>query len=316
METVTQDTEGIRANLNKFGPVKVVIGIPCYNEEKSIARIVLQLRGLADKILICDDGSSDMTAEIARALGCRVVSHPRNLGKGAALRSLFLAAEEENCGVFLTIDGDGQHNPRDVSRLVMPIIQDGLDIVIGSRFENVESESEMPGYRKLGSAVINSLVRKTSGAKLKDTQSGFRAYNGKALSKLIPGEDGFAADAEILSLAESLGMKIREVPTKISYADDLETSTENPVSHSMQLIGGSIKFVSLRHPLLFYGIPCIVLFVISLVFGSWTLLFYSVQGRIPFGPALATVFFFIVSTVLGAVGVILYSMSTLIKQRT
>jgi glycosyltransferase involved in cell wall biosynthesis len=307
-------TEQVSADFESFSRPKVVVGIPCYNEEKTIAKIILQLQGVADQIIVCDDGSSDMTSDIAKALHCHVITHSQNWGKGAALRDLFIAAREDKADVFVTMDGDGQHNTLDVTRLILPVIHKECDIAVGSRFEDAESQSEMPGYRRFGSGVINSLVRKSSGVKVRDTQSGFRAYSGKVLSKLIPGEDGFGADAEILSIAASYNLSVKEISTKISYAEDLDRSTQNPFSHSLQVIGSTIKFASLKHPLIFYGLPCVAFFIIFLAFGSWTLLFYSTAGRIPFGPAVASATSFITSAILGAVAVILYSLTTVIKQ--
>lgn len=319
MTTVLQDDQQRTDTISsansgtKFGDARVVVGIPCYNEEKSIAKVVIQLRGLADQIIVCDDGSTDMTGDIARALGCKVISHIRNQGKGAALRSLFKAAREELLDVFVTIDGDGQHEPIDLSRLIKPILHGECDITIGSRFMDESSSSEMPGYRKFGSNVLNSVVQKTSQVRASDTQSGYRAYSKKALFEITPGEDGMAVDAEILAQASSLGLKTQEVSTKIKY-DGLDTSTQNPVSHSMQVIGGSLKFASLKHPLIFYGVPCIIFFLVSVGTGIYTGVFYAHARYLPFGPALVAVSSFIVSAVLGAVAVILFSLSTVIKQ--
>jgi glycosyltransferase involved in cell wall biosynthesis len=299
------------AELGTLAHSKVIVGIPCYNEEKTIAKIVVQLRGVADKIIVCDDGSSDMTSDIASALGCKVIVHSRNEGKGAALRSLFKEAREERLDVFVTIDGDGQHEPIDLPKLIKPIIQGECDITIGSRY--LDETSEMPGYRRFGSNVINSFVHKTSQVKAADTQSGYRAYSRRALMQITPGEDGMAVDAEILALASSLGLRTKEVGTKINY-DGLETSTQNPISHSMQVIAGSLKFASLKHPLIFYGIPCIGFFLVSLIMGVYSGVTYASAGRLPFGPSLVAVSSFIVSAVLGAVAVILFSLTTVIKQ--
>jgi glycosyltransferase involved in cell wall biosynthesis len=314
MDSPDQSDDQISTNL-KFGKFKVVVGIPCYNEEKTIAKIILQLRGKADRILVCDDGSEDMTLDIARALGCKVIRHAHNLGKGAALRSLFIAAREEEPDVFVTIDGDGQHNPVDVSRLVTLVADDVCDIAIGSRFEDENSQVEMPGYRKFGSSILNSVVRKTSSVSAKDTQSGFRAYSREAMTRITPGEEGIAADSEILQLASLEGLRVKEISTKIFY-DGLDTSARNPFSHSMEVIGGSLKFISLRHPLIFYGIPSIAFLIVSIVLGVWMLLYYDSVGRLPFGPTVGAAASFTIAMVLGAVAVILFSLSTVIRQKT
>ena len=296
-----------------FPDASIVIGIPCYNEASAIAKIILQLKSITDEIIVCDDGSIDMTGEIAHALGCKVITHTRNVGKGAALRDLFLAAREKRCDVFVTIDGDGQHEVKDIPRLVSAVLDGNCDIAIGSRFEHPNDTEDMPAYRMMGSRILNSIVRRTSNVTVKDTQSGLRAYNKNALSRITPGEEGLAVDTEILALAASKGMKIQEYAAKIRY-EGLETSSQNPVNHSIEVIGGTIKFVSLRHPLKFYGIPATALFFLSVVLGTYTTLSFANTGHLPFGPALLTVSAFIVSVILGAVAVILYSLTTLLRQ--
>lgn len=292
-----------------------VIGvcIPCYNEEKSIAKIILQLRGLVDRVIVCDDGSVDMTADIARALGCEVITHRRNMGKGAALRSLFLAARDSNIDVLVTVDGDGQHNLLDIPKLIEPVLKGECDIAIGSRFCASANENTMPRYREFGSKLLNSLIRRSTKLSAKDTQSGFRAYSRDAIMKITPGEQGIAVDTEILVLAQDKGMRITEVPTTIEY-DGLDTSTYHPISHSLQVVGGTMKFVSLRHPLTFYGIASLIFMIISLISGGWSVYYYETVGRVPFGPALLAASTFIVSLILAAIAIILFSLTTLVRE--
>ncbi len=293
----------------------IIVGVPCYNEEKTIAKLIVQLRSIASKIIVCDDGSSDLTGEIARFMGCEVITHPRNLGKGAALRSLFLAARNHKPDVFVTLDGDGQHNALDLAKLILPVLNKECDIAIGSRFEDRDSQSEMPGYRKFGSKMINSVVRKASNLSVKDTQSGYRAYSLDAITKITPGEFGMAGDTEILDQAREEDLSIREFATKISYDPSLRTSKKDPFSHSMEVLASTLKFASLRHPLIFYGLPSLAFFFVSLILGIYSGAFYATNGRLPFGPALVAVSSFIVSALLGAVAVILFSLTTIIRSQ-
>jgi glycosyltransferase involved in cell wall biosynthesis len=298
----------------KYGDSKVIVGIPCYNEEKTIAKVILQAKPLADEIVVADDGSTDMTAEIARAMGARVIRNEKNEGKGVALRMLFMGARESDAGVLVTIDGDGQHDCRSIPNLVYLVLRNGYDIAVGSRFESKDDHSEMPKYRQLGSNVINGIVSKSSGLQVKDTQSGFRAYGRKAILLIQPGEHGFAVESEILHLAAQEGLTVKEIPTKIKYKDLGPTSTKNPVSHSTEVIASTIKFASLRHPLVFYGIPSLTLMLVSVIFGIWAGLSSTTLGHLPFGPTVATVGIFIVAVILGAVAIILYSLTTIVRE--
>ena len=110
------------------------MGIPAYNEENNIAGIITKLKKITNSIIVCDDGSSDMTAEISRNLGATVISHDNNRGYGAAINTLFQKAVEIESDVLVTFDADGQHRIEDIPKLLIPIEKNRADIVIGSRF--------------------------------------------------------------------------------------------------------------------------------------------------------------------------------------
>ena len=95
--------------------MKITVGMPAYNEEKNIASIIIKLKKITDSIIVCDDGSSDLTGEIAHNLGALVIKHPKNLGYGAAIHSLFLKAKELGLDSLITLDADGQHRIEDVN---------------------------------------------------------------------------------------------------------------------------------------------------------------------------------------------------------
>ena len=137
--------------------MNIAIGIPAYNEEKNIAVIITKLKKITDKIIVCDDGSSDFTAKISEELGAIVIKHEKNLGYGAAIRSIFLKAKESECDVLVTFDADGQHKIEDINKVVKPIVDDESDIVIGSRFLD-ESEKDVPNYRKVGIKIITRIT--------------------------------------------------------------------------------------------------------------------------------------------------------------
>ncbi len=155
----------------------IVVGIPAFNEEHSIARIVIEAQKYADDVIVCDDGSSDFTSKIAQHLGAVVIRHKQNMGYGAAIKSLFERALTLGADVLITIDGDGQHDALEIPQVIKPITDGSADVVIGSRFIDQEGTKEMPFYRRLGAQVITKLVNGSSQTGVKDSQSGFRAYN-------------------------------------------------------------------------------------------------------------------------------------------
>ncbi len=132
--------------VNDLGNPFVVVGIPAFNEEKTIAKVVLSAQKNADIVVVCDDGSSDMTGEIAKGLGAVVLRHEKNLGYGAALQSLFKKARELDADVLVTFDGDGQHDSAEIPRIVKPIEDGVAEVVLGSRFLDKNGTAQMPAY--------------------------------------------------------------------------------------------------------------------------------------------------------------------------
>ena len=114
--------------------MKIVIGLPAFNEENKIAPLLVKLKEITKDIIVCNDGSTDLTGKIAEDLNVEVINHERNLGYGAAIRDIFLKAKEMNADILVTFDADGQHRVEDVEKVIEPIINDKCDISIGSRF--------------------------------------------------------------------------------------------------------------------------------------------------------------------------------------
>ena len=154
--------------------MKIIIGIPAFNEEKNIASIITKLMKITDSIIVCNDGSSDLTSEIAERMGAVVINHKKNLGYGGAIRSIFLKAKELDGDILVTFDADGQHRIEDIENVTTPIINQEAELVIGSRFLD-DSEKEVPQYRKVGIKVITKITNASIKEKLTDSQSGFRA---------------------------------------------------------------------------------------------------------------------------------------------
>ena len=292
--------------------MKITIGIPAYNEEKNIALIITKLKKITDSIIVCDDGSSDLTGEIARELGAIVISHPKNMGYGAAIRSLFLKAKELDLDGLITMDADGQHRIEDVNSVFGPINDEVADIVIGSRFLDKKSE-EMPNYRKVGIKIITKVTNLSIKEKLTDSQSGFRAYSKKALQKVIPSDVGMGVSTEILIKASNLELKVAEVPIKVHY--DVDTSTHNPVSHGTSVILSTIKFTSIHNPLKFYGIPGIIFLIIGLGFIAWTIQIYVTSQQIITNVSLIGIGCIVLGAVLLMTAVILFSIVTVVSEK-
>jgi hypothetical protein len=293
----------------------VVAGIPAFDEEKTIARVVLGAQKYADKVVVCDDGSSDLTGDIAERLGADVVRHERNLGYGAAVQSLFKRARELDADILVTLDGDGQHDPAEVPGVAKPIVDGRADIVVGSRFIGGRSPDAMHWYRRIGVRVITRLTN--GGASrhgVQDAQSGFRAYNRRSLDGLVMLEDGMGVSSEILMNARKLGLKVLEVPCSCSYDNGARTSTRNPVRHGVDVVASIVRLVVEDRPLTMLGIPGILCLIVGALFGVWMLQLYAEQGRIVTNVALASIGFLMIGFFCLSTAITLYAISRLSKK--
>lgn len=288
-----------------------MVGIPAYNEQENIGKIISSIQELNYSVIVCNDGSTDHTGKIAEKMGAIVINHQKNLGYGAAIKSLFLKAKEIDSDILVTFDGDGQHETSDIKKIIEPLLNKKVDIVIGSRFLG-EGQKKIPRYRKFGIQTI-SKISSLSDVKIKDTQSGFRGYNKKALSEIKLTDNGMGVSTEILIKAVKKNLKIMEIPIVISYNGD--TSTHNPVNHGISVILSTMKFTAIEHPLKFYGIPGIIFLTIGLFFVVWTLNEFSIHRTIITNIALIAAGSTILGTIFLLTSIILYSMVSLIKER-
>lgn len=187
--------------------------IPAYNEEESIEEVVKGLKqlDLGLKIHVIDDGSNDRTLEKARQTGAIVVSHPLNLGGGASIRTAFTIALMNDCEFLVTLDADGQHEPKDLPRLIEAA--EKADLVIGSRFLNDEQTIDMPLYRLFGIKFFSWVLMKITKANITDATSCYRVYNRTAIGKILPElrENQYYGLETIIRLAKNK-LRVIEVP--------------------------------------------------------------------------------------------------------
>jgi len=285
--------------------------IPAFNVEKTIGEVVKQCLLHVDKVIVCDDGSIDNTRKVAEQNGAEVIQHEKNYGYGAALITLFDKARQLDADVMVTLDGDGQHIPEFIPRLIAPLSYNAIDVVIGSRF--LKNESNVPSYRKTGIKIITYATNIESNTKLTDAQSGFRAYSKRAIQVIHPTEYGMAASTEIIAKVVNKGLKVVEVPVVISY--DGIKSTKSSMSHGVSVIMNILKYTSVRHPIPSYGFPGIALIIIGSVLGFLFLDAYLNKATVLSGMLLGSIVTFLAGTILTVTAILLFTMSTLIRER-
>ena len=293
--------------------MKVTIGIPAYNEEKNIAKMIVKLKKISDEIIVCNDGSSDLTSEIAKNLGVIVIDHENNLGYGAGINSIIKKAKEIDTDILVTFDADGQHRVEDVKKVIEPITNGSADLVIGSRFLD-KGKEEIPGYRKIGIDIITKVTNSGLKEKITDSQSGFRAYSKQLITKLGTSymETGMGISTEILIKTSSLNFKITEVPIIVIYEGD--TSTHNPISHGTSVLLSTIKYTSVEHPLKFYGIPSLIFFIIGITFTTLSIDYYIEVGRINPNITIIAAGTIIVAIILLIASILFYSLSNIVRK--
>lgn len=201
-------------NTNK--PLVWII-IPAYNEEKSIGRVIEDVKFVTDSIVVVDDASRDRTADIARRTNAIVLSHCLNRGQGAALQTGTDYAIRNGADIIIHFDADGQHQGNDISRFIGPIMRDEADVILGSRF--LSKSASIPFIRRCILKLGILFTWMYSGIKLTDTHNGFRAFSRSAAKRIHITENGMAHASEILHEIARQHLRYKEVSVSILYTN-------------------------------------------------------------------------------------------------
>ena len=192
--------------------------VPAYNEVRMIARVVHAIRDRAPEfdVVVIDDGSTDATAVEAESAGATVVRHPFNLGIGGAVQSGFTYALENGYDRLVQIDGDGQHDPAEVRKLIAAMDADHeLDMVCGSRFVTADSEYVAPISRRTGIHIFAFLLSRIVGQRVTDPTSGFRLFNRRGIALFARDYPHDYPEVEAVLMVHFHRLKMREVPVRM-----------------------------------------------------------------------------------------------------
>jgi hypothetical protein len=263
----------------------ILVAIPAYNEERFIGSVVHGVRLEGFECLVIDDGSTDRTSEIAAAAGAIIERHPDNRGKSAALNSAFEVARRLGVGALVVMDGDWQHEPREIHAVLEPVQSGTADIVSGSRFMT-NGRTTMPSVRGAGLRAVTFAANVASGQRLTDSQTGFRAFSRHALEVLRFRSAGFAVEVEVGFLARLRGLRHIEVPITTRYVDPPK---RNVMGQGLQVVDGLVRLVAHYRPLLFFGVPGAVLVVAGMGVGTVVVDIYGRGRELAAGYALLAV---------------------------
>lgn len=214
------------------GPVSAVI--PAYNPGPALAQVAAAAAAElgAERVLVIDDGSRDGAAERAHATGVEVVRHPRNRGKGAALRTGFAAALAAGAEWVFTLDADGQHDPQEMPTFLAEAARGRYDLIIGDRMADTR---DMPALRIFANRATSSIISMLAGQGIRDSQSGYRLIAAPVLRAVDLRFNRFDAESEILVKAARAGFRIGAVPIRTIYGG--EQSTIHPLRDTVRFVG-------------------------------------------------------------------------------
>ncbi|HUV90946.1 MAG TPA: glycosyltransferase family 2 protein [Anaerolineae bacterium] len=287
----------------------IVALIPAYNEERYIGSVVLKTRKHVDTVIVVDDGSTDLTAEIAEAAGAVVMRHEGKQGKGAALSTGFRRIRELDPAAVVMLDGDGQHLAAEVPQVLAPILRGEADLIVGSRY--LQKGGGVPRHRIWGHWAFTTLTNLLSGRRITDSQSGFRAFSPRAIECIRFSSEGFSVESEMQFLAKQHNLRLAEVIITANY---VEKSKRPVVKHGLLVLDGVLHIIGQYRPLLFFGLGGLALLLVGLIWGGWVVIIYQRTTQLAVGYALISILLTIVGSLGLFVGIILHSVRGLLLE--
>ena len=289
-----------------------IVCMPAYNEENLIFDLIKKIEPFVDKVVVCDDGSTDKTEQKARDAGAHVIRHKKNLGKGGAMKSLFNYAKNIDADIVITMDGDGQFLPEEIPRIMKPVIEQKADVVLGYRFDDAD---DMPTYRKFGNKFLDKMTSLASELPFRDTQGGFRAYSKKAIQLIKFSTNGFGVDSEIVVNASKQNLKIVEEKVTVIYNTGGKTSTKTPLVHVSEVLKTILELVAIHHPLKYLGIPGIFFMIIGITIGIFVVITFNDTRYFSIPFMLISIATTILGLLLLLMSVVLFSISKSVNQK-
>lgn len=200
--------------LDPLSAQNYLVILAAWNESHMIGKVVGDLCDMHLNVLVVDDGSTDNTAQLAKEAGAVVIRHEVNMGKGQALADGYRYAAEEGYDALITMDADGQHDPKDVPRFFDAYDRTGIPVLIGNR---IRDRHHMPRIRRITNRFMSHMLNRKMKQYVADTQNGFRLYQTDVVLMVIPETKGFAAESEILLTLDEIDIRMESIPISARY---------------------------------------------------------------------------------------------------
>lgn len=292
---------------------KILAAIPCYNEAVTIGSVVLQTRKYVDEVLVIDDGSTDDTRAIALEAGAKVITHAVNSGKGSAVRTALKYAQDGAFDCLVLLDGDGQHDPREIPTLVKPVQEGTADLVIGSRF--LSNKNRIPKYRRLGQKVLTTMTNLASRNVTTDSQSGFRVLNKAAIERFTLDSKDYNVESDMITSLSTQGIAITEVPISVTY-DVPNKHKKNPITHGFGVLRSIFGTMEYSNPFLTFGIVGIATLLGGIAFVITAFSAYAATTVLPFWTSLVGGTFVVLGLLFLMAGITLRYVAMTVRRMT
>lgn len=285
--------------------------LPAFNEELVIGSVVLRTRKYVNKVIVVDDGSSDLTAEVAELAGAEVIKLDHNTGKAYTILLGLRRARENGCTVAVMLDSDGQHDPREIQRVAGLVSAGKADLVIGSRF--LEKKGGIPAYRQVGQKILDLFTNIGAKSQVTDSQSGFRALSCKALDNLDFKSDGYNIESDMISHFSAIGLSIMEVPISVNY-DVPNKHKKHPLTHGAGVLTRLVNLIGYRRPLLLFGVPGTLSVIGGLLAGFYSFSEYSASSKFPYAMSMVSMLLLIMGMLMVIAGLLLNTLLMMMKE--
>lgn len=271
--------------------------------------MVLGARQHALRVIVVDDGSQDKTAELAKLAGAKVLAHPQNMGKGAALKTGFQVAKDAD--IIVTMDSDGQHKVEEIPKILEPILKGEADVVNGSRYLDGNVDTETPAYRRVGQNVLDTATNISGKIKVTDSQSGFRAFAGHTIPIFRFHSHDYTIESEMLIEAAKAGLRIKEVEISATYGEETHHK-KNPISHGVSVLVRILQDMEFNRPLYYFTFPGLILVIVGIILGLKFFGEYLGGQMTTLIPTTLAALITILGTFMAFTGLILHSVSRMI----